>query len=88
MRQEINGLADSAQAEWDKTGKLGLDSSLDSTSKYLLDAHVTDNKADDRLAMLVDRADQLTNSLPVIISEYTPVMGRREFDRQVAKSLN
>ena len=88
MRREITDLADSAQAEWDKTGKLGLDSNLDSTSKYLLDAHVTDNKADDRLAALIDRVDSLTNSLPVIISEYTPVMGRREFDRQVAKALN
>lgn len=88
LSREINGLADSAQAEWDKTGKLGLDSELSSTSRYLVDAHVTDNKADDRLAMLVDRVDRLTNSLPGIISEYTPVMGRREFDRQVVKALN
>ena len=87
MMRDMQGLSKDVNAGWQAHPIMSMDPTYMMSPSYLGGETTTGGSLGDKIDLLIDRVDAFNKSMPAYISNFTPTLSQRDFNRLAREAI-
>lgn len=87
MMRDMQGLSKDVNAGWQAHPMMSMDPTYMMSPSYLGEENTTGSSLGDKIDLLIDRVDAFNKSMPAYISNFTPTLSQRDFNRLAREAI-